>query len=502
MKRVSEVVTIDEIKSWNKCDIITIEAGTGQGKSYFIKNNLYALAKKDNKKILMLIHRTNCVNQFQMEIERDNKTDVIHIKTYQSLEYSYIRQREINLSEYQYIVCDEFHYHMQDATFNKFTDISLNMILEQTNAIRIFMSATGDNVRKYITNYKKHDVIPYSIPANYDFISNLIFFNKDETMDKFIEQAVKENKKAIFFIQSAEKAFKLYNKYKEYCLFNCSKTNSNGYYKYVDTDKINEMLINECFEELILITTTAMDTGVNIIDKDLTQIVTDIKDIGTLIQCIGRKRLQDMNDKIELYVKTINNKQLGGMSTQLRRKLERAKYLRTTSAHEYMIKYPRDYDKWNIIYNDFVEGDKGLSTLRINELIYFKCTIDGALIDMMKKEEFGYCKYLARLFGFYDADMGYQYTLIEENDDKMKLEEYLEEIVGEVMLTVANRKELIEKINVKQNGKVLKSLDILNSALREQGLDYYIKQFETSKMENGKKKNYKSAWKVMKMIDL
>lgn len=500
MKRVSEVVTIEEIKSWNTGDIITIEAGTGAGKSYFIKNNLYALAKKDNQKILFLVHRSNCLNQFQQELRRDNKTDIIHIKTYQSLEQTYLKQREFNFSEYQYIVCDEFHYHIQDALFNKFTDISLDKILEQTDKIRIFMSATGSDMCKYITKVKKIDITSYSIPSRYDFIKNLVFFNKDDSMEKFIDQAIKENKKSMFFIQSAEKAFNLYNKYKEYCIFNCSKQNTK-YYKHVDETKINTMLQDERFEELILITTTAMDAGVNIVDKDLNHIIVDVKDVGTLIQCVGRKRLQNKDDKIELYVKTINNRQLGGMSTQIRRRLERASYLKKTSAHEYMIKYPRDYDKWNIVYNDFVHGEKGLSSLKVNDLVYFKCIIDAYQIDMMLKDDFGYCKYLARLLGFYDTDIGYQYSLIEEDCNRLKLEEYLESVVGDVMLAATDRKKLIEKINVKQNGKLLKSLDILNSVLREQGIDYYIKQFETSRMENGKKKKYKSAWKVMRLVD-
>ena len=53
-KRVSEIITTEEIKKWNKGDIITITAGTGAGKSYFIKNILYAFAKQENKKILFL----------------------------------------------------------------------------------------------------------------------------------------------------------------------------------------------------------------------------------------------------------------------------------------------------------------------------------------------------------------------------------------------------------------------------------------------------------------
>lgn len=52
------------------------------------------------------------------------------------------------------MVCDEFHYFMSDASFNTITDISLDKILELQNAIKIFMSATGDYVTKYFKNIK------------------------------------------------------------------------------------------------------------------------------------------------------------------------------------------------------------------------------------------------------------------------------------------------------------------------------------------------------------
>ncbi len=86
MKRVSEIVTIDEVNKWNNGDIITIKAGTGAGKSYFIKNNLNAIAKRDGDKILMLLHRSNCKDQFYNELLEDNKLDNITITTYQHIE--------------------------------------------------------------------------------------------------------------------------------------------------------------------------------------------------------------------------------------------------------------------------------------------------------------------------------------------------------------------------------------------------------------------------------
>jgi superfamily II DNA or RNA helicase len=499
--RVSEVVTIDEINKWKTGDIITIKAPTGAGKSYFIKNILYAIAKKNKKRILMLIHRLNCVNQFQEEIERDKKDDVIDIKTYQYLEHTYIKNKQFDFSGYHYIVCDEFHYFMSDASFNITTDISLNAILSQQDSIKIMMSATGDYMKRCITNYKKMKAINYELPITYEFIEELTFFNKDSTLEEFIKEAIERNQKAIFFIESAEKAYRLYEKYKEHCLFNCSKSNKNNYYKYVNEEKIKKMLKNERFDELILITTTCMDSGVNIIDEELKHIVCDVKDVNTLIQCIGRKRIKRKKEKIYVYVKTINNQQLGGIETQLNNKLKMARYLKNHTVKEYIQKYNRQLDYSQIVYDDVVEESEK-STKKINELMYFKCIIDLSIVQAMKSYgDFGYCKYIAHLFGFYNEQNGYTYRLIEEEHAKESLEEYLDSIVGKAMLQTKDRKELIEKINVKQNGKLLKSLNSLNSALSEQNFNYYIKQFETSRIINGKKKKYKNAWKVLRLVD-
>jgi hypothetical protein len=472
IKRVSEVVTIEEIKQWSIGDIITIEAGTGVGKSYFIKNILYAHAKLHNKKILFLIHRTNCVNQFQTEIDQSNKNDIIHIKTYQSLEAQYKHNKPFDFSPYQYIVCDEFHYFMSDAAFNKTTDISLNSILSQSNIIRIFMSATGNYMTRYISNYKKLTVKTYELPINFSFIKELTFFNKDNTMEQFILEAIDRKDKAIFFIQSAQKAYELYSKFKDHALFNCSKNNTK-YYKHVDEDKINQMLHNEHFEELILITTTCMDTGVNIIDEQLKHIVCDVKDTGTLIQCIGRKRLQHNDDGLYLYIKSINNQQLGGMQTQLNKKLEMARYLKEHTVQEYIEKYPREFDYSNIVYDDIVDDpDKG--TKKINELMYFKCLLDSVQVDEMKTYgNFGYCKYLAVKFGKYDSSHGYNYRLIEEDNKIMELDIYLENIVSKKLLK-HDQHELVNKIDLRVNGRQQKSYKKLNEGLDMINLPFVI----------------------------
>lgn len=505
-KWVSEEITQDKIKSWKNGDIITIQAGTGAGKSRFIKVSLYAHAKRQGKKILFLIHRKQCVNQFQMEIEKDKKTDVIEIMTYQKIEHEIRKGLSFDFSKYQYIVADEFHYFIEgDASFNKFTDLSLKAILEQNDKIRILMSATADITKRYINNFEKIETEDYKLPVTHDAINTLTFFNNDESMEEFCTLAIKNNLKVVFFIDKAEKAYNLYKKFKKYAMFNCSK--SNKYYKHVDEKLINDMLLNEKFEKLILITTMSLSTGINIKDTELKHIVCDVKDIGTLIQCIGRKRIQNDHDKFNLLIKNINNQRLGGMETQLKLKIKMAEYLRKNGIDKFLHKYQRNYDESGITY-DVMEN--GQLVKKLNMLMYSKNLIDIVEIQRMLgnygksnlKIKYAYCKYMTDKLGKYDEENNYyDYEIWEDKKENVELVNYLGGIVGNIMLQVKDRQELIEKINVKQNGKLLKSLDSLNAALKEQNMDYFIKQFETSRMTDGKKKKYKSAWKVMKLVD-
>jgi hypothetical protein len=499
-ERVSEIVTIDEVKKWEKGDVITITAGTGTGKSYFIKNILYAHAKKEHKKILMLIHRTNCVDQFQKEIERDKKTDIIDIKTYQSLEVGYINKRYYDFYEYKYIVCDEFHYFMSDAAFNKYTDISLDMLLHQKSHVRIFMSATSHYMKGYINNVKEVETIDYKLPIRFDFIKELTFYNKDSTLEEFIDGAIEKKDKAIFFIQSAQKAYELYKNYKEHALFNCSTSNEE-FYKYVDSNAIDKMLENERFDKSILITTTTMDAGVNIIDDELKHIVCDVKDIGTLIQCIGRKRLKDKNDFIYVYIKTITNKQLGGMKKRNKEIISKAEFLRWNTVRNYIIKYPRDNDYYNIVYDDTVKSENQ-GTKKVNELMYYKRVIDSMIFDkMIEMGNYGYCKYLASEFGHYESTKGYTYRLIEEEQRNDMIEKYLAGVVGK-KLYKDYQKTLIEIVSLKDSrGRLQKSIELLNAYFAENKMPYMLVSKQTSETVDGKKK-YIRYWELLDDVNI
>lgn len=493
---VSDVITADDIKSWTPDVPVIILSGTGTGKSHFVKNTMYDVAKEENAQILMLIHRINCVRQFRMEIKKDNKQETITVDTYQKLQNDELNNKEYNLGIFKYVVNDEFHYFLGDADYNNATDISFEKIMSMTNTIKIFMSATGEDIASYIRNYSKVEPRVYRLKLDRPTIGHLSFFMSDNYLAKLAAAIIESGERGIFFINSARKAYRLYEKFASDAVFNCGKQSK--YHTKVDDAEIKTILKNEKFDKPLLITTACMDSGLNLIDPALKYIVVDIPDVWSLVQCIGRKRSQSDNDLADVYIKTENNRRLGGKKGQITQSLSMAEYLRIHSTEEFLSQFPRRSDKTGIVYDAKVPGSKDYSTKRINELRYQKKVTDIGIIDeMLSYGEYGYCKYIARLLGKYDpAREWYDYTVIKGDGT---LKDYLENQVGQVMLERKDRRELIEKMDVKTHGKLKKKIETLNAVLEEDGLPYRIEEFATSRMVNGKKKNYKAAWRIVRL---
>ena len=381
----------------------------------------------------------------------------------------------MDLNQYTFIVCDEFHYFYNDSQFNTKTDLSLKTILEHTNCIRIFMSATGFEMIKFLNDIKHIKTIDYNLPKNYKFIKSLAFYKKPETLDYLVKNVLKEKSKAIFFIDSAEKAYNLYKKYNKYCLFNCSKSNVNNYHKYVDEDKIKTLLKDESLDNLpesIIITTTCMDSGINIHDKNIRYIICDnIRDINEVIQCIGRKRQIGEDDKIWLAISDISNKQLGGIYVQQKKRIEKAEYLLQHNTQGYVSKYYKDQDKSLIVYDEISEKNHwDECTKKVNMLMYYKTLDDLDTINIIKYKAGSYKQFILDLFDYKDLYVELDKESVNKN---MELEAYLDSIKGQ-KLDKEQQKELIDKIDLRVDGKRQKSYTKLNTGLEMIHLPFVI----------------------------
>lgn len=483
--RVSDKISHEEIRTWKKGEIITITAPTGAGKSFFIKNILSDYAKANNEKILFLVPRTYIKTQFQKELD---ETSIITIMTYQSLEAFYEKNSyHKDLSEYDYIFCDEAHYFISDASFNSNTDISFNLIINQSNKKVIMSSATGELIIKYLKGIKAIKTRDYTLPINYDFINYILFYKNDQQMKIKAENCINNNIKAIFFINDVSKAYDLHCEFKENSMFVCGDSQEKFVSK-MDREKLNRFLENERFEETILITTSALDTGVNIIDSEIKFILLDVIDSDTAIQCLGRKRRND-NTKINVMWRIPSIQKISGHKGNLTKEYDKAKYLIDYGQEQYIKQYYRKTLP-KIIYIDF----------------------DGKL----KVNELGYINYLNRINEFhmmmkYSKKDSYAYYVIEKklnlSETKFDIltgktnttEDYLKSIEGNEILNVEDRDSLIKALGYRGsgNGKLLRTASSLNTRLEKDNSNYRIKQFETSRIIDGKKKKFKSVWKII-----
>jgi hypothetical protein len=471
MTKVSDSISKEEVLGWTNEEVIFIKAGTGVGKSYFIKNTLYEVAKAEGAKILFLIHRTNCINQFKAEVERDNKMDVIDIKTYQEIEY-YIGGNGIkstyifNIQKYKYVVCDESHYFFSDSKFNKFCDISLGIILH-FKCIKILMSATGDKTEEYVggEDFLHMPFRKYELPIKFNFIDTVVTYKKDEDLIDALRYEAKQNPKDkyIIFCDSAKKCYEYYTNLQKHSMFLCSQRNE--LYSKVDGSKVDAMLKNEKFECNFLFTTTCLDAGVNIVDSKVKGVIIDgITDIDVLIQCIGRKRFTNKNQKITLILRDIKKVTINNKIRNAKKVIQIGDDFRNMNSINFVNKYGRDFNnsKNAIVYSKIVDGKEQYV---LNELSYYGYTTYIAELEEMEKV--GYINYIFSCLGLNRKKVKCEKVVdaMERSEDMIEI--FINKYNGQP-LDKDLQKQLIDLCNLKDNrGRLQKKISTINGYLED-----------------------------------
>lgn len=494
---ISDIIKDDDVKSWAPNELIFISAGTGRGKSHFIKNRLNELVQAANGRILMILHRRKCCDQFYSELEAAGKLNQITVTTYQAIEESIFTCGTYDFSKYTHIVCDEFHYFLSDADFSNLTGASLSAILAQSDKIRIFLSATGEAAREYILSLSSIPQKEYIIEDDVDRIAHLKFFNSYVTIRDIGMRTILRGKKAVFFLTSTEKALKVKRMFERKAAFNCSPYNSK-YSRYINKRAVDELVETGLLKTSILVTTMSLEAGMNILDPDVDTIVVDNADINTVIQCIGRRRFDRnrVNDKINVYIKSVNNTSLAKKIDNRRVMVEASDYLKEYGSYEFMRKYPNGrLGRSGILTHALIPTVKtvpvpGQDAVRWipNDISIYKYKLTIAEYTEMLSENYGWCKALARKLGFYDPESGlYTYEVVNEDES---LEEYLESHVGEIYPTIPDRAELINKIDLVRGCRQMKNIETLNGALAECKSAYRIEKLYS--------KGHKNAWTIVR----
>lgn len=311
---------MDEFTKWNIDSYVFINTGTGTGKTTFIEK----LTQLRQFYILVLTNRTanrkQIVNHLKKGCSNLNQL-YVKVMSYQELEID-IEMTSEELDRYDYIVCDESHYFLEDSLFNSNTNISLMKIMGTRRAIKIFMSATNQYIQKRITKRLQRrynndlmvvqKIFIYTMNSNATKIRNIISF---ESLERdLLYEIINSKEKWLIFVKSIEQGKDIMKKIAKYL-------NSDEiifmYRDILDLKTIKEIqtfdiLINEeTFYQKVMISTSLLDNGVNIRSLELKNIVCFDDDPVETVQMIGRKRsLATQNDYFDLYLINESNQSL------------------------------------------------------------------------------------------------------------------------------------------------------------------------------------------------
>lgn len=349
---------------WGPLQPVFISAQTGQGKNYFIENELIPYVRKLNEdsntqhRVLILSNRLALRQQIKNHLKRGRSIDCdidgeeykiypykeyADVMTYQSL----LRRKEdlegmqkSPSSSYLYVICDEAHFFTSDAMFNPHTSEILSAIVRIfQNAVRVYMSATPYECLRYIIEYereycllksnydqakdKSRPMVFYHFQRSYSYLDVKVYSKIDELYRTIVESVNKKKEKWLIFIDDKEKgkavADKLLEREKAYaelhsgCLvLNGGTEESAKGILAVDTKSKtnetymeivrNEALVNGIY---VLITTSVLDNGINL--KNIDNIVVSDMSKVKCLQMVGRARVSSADDRKTLYIKRFDS---------------------------------------------------------------------------------------------------------------------------------------------------------------------------------------------------
>lgn len=529
LKYANEV--LEGIESLPKGSIVLLKSQTGTGKTTAILGNdkskiLGLIDKIGDKSLIYFCNRIalkrqikiDLCNKYNIDIKRkeNGKVDYewldrleniknITIMSYQTLEEKIIN-REIfikrhedwykyNLFElnYDYIVADEFHYILSDASFNNKTRLTFKELCRKwyANSIIIYMTATDFEVKdvveasvntldemlkEEVQDFKANYYHYYDTGIDYSYLDVKYFKNYKDISMLIKNESSKD--KWIWFCSSISGAKERLNLLKEYGI-------SAEFISAKDNEELKNKII-ECeeFDCKVLITTPVLDNGVNIKDEYLRNIIIEVFNPITFIQSVGRKRISlDIKDKINLYIPIRNASNFNIKINQLQGEID---LMNMFSQDYYKFKKITDYnlDKLgNGFYYD--ESDN----LCVNEVYYSKCYRDinryRYYADNLNTDPNFFIKEQLRWLG--QEDKFSEDNLIQDVvDDKevSSLEEFLRESYEDnIYFTKESFRETINNI-INNDSKLLDIMNKLDGRnTREKGQKLYNKLFEKCNIE-------------------
>ena len=434
---------------WSYKRPIMLIAPTGSGKTRYSVDKIVKRAVKLREYVLILTNRNPLNTAYKQDISKAVGKDgiytleglqsayefgYVYIVNYQGLDTFLKSHPHIKFS---YVICDECHYFLQDATFSDCSGSVLDMIPRKFEfAIRIYISATIDDILPYITRAELYDCnvdydgnvlwkhfylaqtytgkyplpIVYKMDADYSKI-NLQFY---EDIDQIIEYLKPQQSQIMAFCSTKKECKKI--------------GESIGDSLVIDSDYLHEnpeitksLVEKEGFDEKCLATTSVFSNGNNISSKFVRSVIITLLDKTEIMQMAGRRRIDyfDPNDGFTLY---LHIPSLSEIKQVIFRKQQQMNEINKCKRNEvYLMSVIKDGGEFAELIRNVFELDTKTMKYKLNYLCEDKFYTDIKYLEYLYAliSELGndaYCTEIASMFNkSFDESM-----LFNPMDDRKK----------------------------------------------------------------------------------
>lgn len=322
----------EDFKKWDN-GLVAIEATTGAGKTNFILQCLLnwcvdiMYKVRPPYRILYLTNRNSLRAEIQtvVDIVRQgyvieepdigwtcviDDLEIIQVRNYQYIEKllkENPKQAEKIMNGCRFIVCDEAHYFVDDASFNENTTLMYDALMEQANrATVIFMTATpGFMFKSWLQQGKLKQEHYYRLYCKADHITAAFVYRKEQLQE--ILDKTPADTKSMIFVQRRDRLDQIKAWYGDQAGCYCSNNNKGG-----AIDELADCVCDEKLQRRFVAATEALYNGINIKDDTVKSIFIEDYRPTKVIQELGRKRWQGVADTCTVYFREPSKQEIAG----------------------------------------------------------------------------------------------------------------------------------------------------------------------------------------------
>lgn len=495
---VSDIISMEQIKEFKKGENFLIGSEMGSGKNYWVRNVLLPYAYENNMRVLILSSRTaikeqqyNYLEEYKEYCIKSFKASTFEILSYQKFENLLRSKKETDyyyLKQYDFIVCDEAHYFTKDTSMNNKTVLSFNWLNNNSDVIKIFMTAT----------YESLDYLPFKEPLQVlkdaDYYNNNVKdfyrYESQDTITPIVQNELNEGKK-VLIVNNRKDDLGIWQDVilgEVENLISSNKDVSEEFKNIVEHQKFNCGALN---------TTSLICEGTEIIDNKVeTIVINGISDLEKFVQTTARVR----SNKVNVYYKRITSRAIDAKLRSIEKQLFYYDEFIRLGEIDFVKEYGLDIiDKsmkslyLDAIINPFTGED--MITLRVHTTNLARLEYEFDLYQDIKA------------FGFENRVLKKYFPNVVWYDiEQLKREEYIKlDIIDNYVDKKIFKGEQETFINViatkfglrASNGSRKLGLKTINSFFEDNNIEYRI---NSDKENSRKSENYKKNYWILEKV--